>query len=153
VGGREGGSGDRCGGRFQLRLEVIRSHIAAACALEKQSSSVFEIADIVRSALAFPVDYIAFRNRGAYEIVLDLCINNKSGEAQAIPIFEPTVEAEDAGLCFAAQTDGSNLTIPWAAAAVFELPTALHDLTAAVRYPRRTFEYCRMAAEARSAAL
>jgi len=34
------------------------------------------------------------------------------------------------------------------AGAVFEFPTALHDLTAASRYPRRTFEYCRMAVEA-----
>jgi hypothetical protein len=30
---------------------------------------------------------------------------------------------------------------------VSELPTALHDLTQAMRYPRRTFDYCRMAAE------
>jgi hypothetical protein len=134
-------------GRFRLRLEVIRSHIVAVCALEKGTSSVFEIADVVRSALAFPVDYIAFQNRGAYEIVLDLCLNNQTGEAQAIPISEPTFEAEDAGLSFDAKADKSNLTIPWEAATVFELPTALHDLTAAVRYPRRTFEYCRMAAE------
>jgi hypothetical protein len=127
---------------------VIRSHIVAVCALEKGSPSVFEIADVVRSALAFPVDYIAFQNRGAYEVVLDLCINNQTGEVLAVPIFEPTFETEDAGLCFDAQADKSNLKIPWAAAAVPELPTALHDLTAAVRYPRRTFEYCRMAVEA-----
>jgi hypothetical protein len=136
------------GGRFQLRLEVIRSHIAAVCALEKGGPSVFEIADVVRSALAFPVDYIAFQNRGAYEIVLDLCRNNQTGEVWVIPIFEPTFEAEDAGLCFDARADNSKITIPWAAAAVPELPTALHDLTTAVRYPRRTFEHCRMAAEA-----
>jgi hypothetical protein len=37
--------------------------------------------------------------------------------------------------------------MPSVAAAVPEFPTALHDLTAAVRYPRRTFEYCRMAVE------
>jgi hypothetical protein len=135
------------GGRFQLRLEVIRSHIAVVCALEKASPSIFEIADTVRSALAFPVDYVAFQNRGAYEIVLDLCVNNQSSEAFAIPIFEPTFETEDASLCFNAHADKANLTIPWTAAAVPELPTALHDLTAAVRYPRRTFEYCRMAAE------
>jgi hypothetical protein len=127
---------------------VIRSHISAVCALEKGSSSVFEVADVVRSALAFPVDYIAFENRGAYEIVLDLCINNQTGEASAIPIFEPTFDANDAGLSFDAQADKSNLMIPWAAATVPEFPTALHDLTAAVRYPRRTFEHCRMAAEA-----
>ena len=46
-----------------------------------------------------------------------------------------------------AHADKSKIALPWAAAAVPELPTALHDLTAAVRYPRRTFEYCRMAAE------
>jgi hypothetical protein len=136
-------------GRVQLRkLQVIRSHIVAVCALEKDNPSVYEIADIVRSALWFPIDYIAFLNRGAYEIVLDLCLNNQTGEVWPIPIDEPTFEAEDLGLCFDAQADKSNIPIPWAAAAVYELPTALHDLTAAVRYPRRTFEYCRMAAEA-----
>jgi hypothetical protein len=135
-------------GRFRLRLEVTRSHIVAVVALEKGSPTVFEIADVVRSALAFPLDYIAFQNRGAYEIVLDLHLNNQTGEAQPIPVFEPTFQAKDTGLSFDAQSDKSNIAIPWAAASVFELPTALHDLTAAVRYPRRTFEYCRMAAEA-----
>ena len=101
----------------------------------------------MRSALWFPVDYIAFQNRGAYEIVLDLCLNNQTGEVWPIPIDEPTFEAEDPGLCFDAQADTSRIPIPWATAAVYEFPTALHDLTSAVRYPRRTFEYCRMAAE------
>ena len=134
-------------GRFQVRLQVMRSHIVAVVVTE-ESPSVFQIADVVRNALWFPVDYIAFQNRGAYDIVLDLCLNNQTGEAQPIPVFEPTFEAEDAGLCFDARADKSNISMPWAAAAVPELPTALHDLTAAVRYPRRTFEYCRMAAEA-----
>jgi hypothetical protein len=127
---------------------VIRSHISVLCAVENGSPSVFQITDVVRGALAFPIDYIAFQNRGAYEVVLDLYIDNQTGEALPIPIFEPTFEAEDPGLCFDAQADKSNLPIPRAAAAVPEFPTALHDLTAAVRYPRRTFEYCRMAAEA-----
>lgn len=136
------------GGRFQLRLEVLQSHITAVCAVEKSNASIFEIADFVRSALAFPVDYIAVQNRGAYEIVLDLCINNQTGVASTVPIFEPTFEVEEPGLSFDAWADKSNLTIPWAAATVPELPTALHDLTSAVQYPRRTFEHCRMAAEA-----
>jgi hypothetical protein len=136
------------GGRFRLRLEVIRSHVVALCRTEKTNPSIFEIADVVRTALAFPIDYIAFQNRGAYETVLDLCINDQTGEVSAIPIFEPTFEAKDVGLCFDAEaTKSSNLVIPWPAAATPELPTALHDLTSAVRYPRRTFEYCRMAAE------
>jgi hypothetical protein len=135
-------------GRFRLRLEVTRSHIVATVMLEKGSPTVFEIADVVRSALWFPIDYIAFKNRGAYEIMLDLCLDNQTGEAQPIPVFEPTFVDKDDGLCFDAQSDKSNIAIPWKAAAVPELPTALHDLTAAVRYPRRTFEYCRMAAEA-----
>lgn len=143
-----GAQGMGAGGRFKLRFEVIRSHIAALCALENDNPSVFEIADVVRSTLAFPVDYIAFQNRGAYEIVLDLCINNQTGETNTIPIFEPTFDSKNAGLCFDAQADKSKLTIPWAAAEEPALPTALHDLTAAVRYPRRTFEYCRMAVEA-----
>ena len=134
-------------GRVRLRFEVIQSHIAAVCAMEKDNASVFEIADIVRSALAFPVDYIAFQNRGAYEIVLDLCINNKSGEACTIPIFEPIFEFKDPGLCFDAHGNKSNIVIPYAAGGTPELVTALHDLTSAVQYPRRTFEHCRMAVE------
>lgn len=134
------------GGRFRLRLEVVQSHVVALCAIERNDVTVFEIADVVRSALAFPVDYIAFQNRGAYEIVLDVCVNNRSGEVLTIPIFEPTFTVADAGLCFDAPGDYSNIIIP-TAAAVPELATALHDLTAAVRYPRRTFEYCRMAVE------
>jgi hypothetical protein len=126
---------------------VVRSHIVVTCAFERGNPSIFEIVDSARSVLAFPVDYIAFQNRGAYEIVLDLCINIRTGEVAAIPIFEPTFETVDASLCFNALDDKSNLRMPWAAGDVPELATALHDLTSAVRYPRRTFEYCRMAAE------
>ena len=101
-------------GRFQLTLTVIQSHIAARCALEKGSSTIFEIADVVRSALSF----------------LDLCINNQNGEASTIPVFEPIFDPifhiVDAGYCFDVQGDKSNLTMPWAAAAVPEFPTALH---------------------------
>jgi hypothetical protein len=132
------------GGRFTLRLQVTRSHFAAVCMIEKVDPSVFEIADVVRSALAFPLDYIAFLNRGAYDVVLDLCIDNETGQVSPIPIAEPTFE----GLCFDPNLGNSNVSIPWAAAAVFQLPTALHDLTGAVRYPRRTFEQCWMAVEA-----
>jgi hypothetical protein len=139
--------GTSAGGRFRLTLEVIQSHVVALCAIERNDTTVFEIADAVRTALAFPVDYIAFKNRGAYEIVLDICVNNRSGEVLAIPIFEPTFAALDAGHCFDPMGDNSNILIPYKAATVPELPTALHDLTAAVRYPRRTFEYCRMAVE------
>jgi hypothetical protein len=83
-----------------------------------------------------------------WDTVLDLCLNNQTGDVLAIPVNEPTFEAEDAGLCFNAQADKSKIPIPWEAAAVPEFPTALHDLTDAVRYPRRTFEYCRMGVEA-----
>jgi hypothetical protein len=134
-------------GKVMLRVEVIQSQIVAVCAAEKGPLSVFEIADAVRSTLAFPVDYIAFQNRAAYEIVLDVCINNQTGAAQAIPVFEPTFEVEDAGLCFDFRVDKSHLIIPYEAGSEPAFATALHDLTSAVRYPRRTFEYCRMAAE------
>jgi hypothetical protein len=135
------------GGRSSVRLQVIQSHISAVCAFESGNPSVFEIADLVRTAVAFSVDYIAFHGRGAYEVVLDLCIDNKTGETQTIPIFEPTFETADPGLVFSAKRDRWEVEIPLAQAQVFQFPTALHDLTAAVRYPRRTFEYCRMAAE------
>jgi hypothetical protein len=133
------------GGRFRLRLEVAQSHVVALCVTERDDLTVFEIADVVRSALAFPVDYIAFQNRGAYEIVLDVCINNRSGEVRTIPIFEPTFDVADAGLCFNPSAENSSILMPTAVAV--PLATALHDLTAADRYPRRTFEYCRMAVE------
>jgi hypothetical protein len=139
--------GVSAGGRFRLKLEVIRSHVVALCEIEQTAATVFEIAEVVRTALAFPIDYIAFQNRGAYEIVLDVCVDNRSGEFLTIPIFEPTFAVADAGLCFDALSNKANVTIPWTAGSVPELPTALHDLTAAVRYPRRTFEYCRMAVE------
>lgn len=135
-------------GRCHIRVQVIKSLIMARCTLEKDNPSVFEIADIVRSTVTAPIDYIAFRNRGAYEIVLDLCINNQTGEAEPIPIFEPTFRNSDnAGLCFDAHPDTQKLAIPWASFDVPEFRTALHDLTAAIRYPPRTFEYCRMAVE------
>jgi hypothetical protein len=138
--------GVSAGGRFRLRLEVTQSHVVALCATERHDVSVFEMADVVRSALAFPVDYIAFQNKGAYESVLDVCIDNRSGEVRTIPIFEPIFNVADAGLCFNPIGENSNILLPMAVA-VPELATALHDLTAAVRYPRRTFEYCRMAVE------
>lgn len=117
-------------GRYQIRkMQVIRSHIVAVCAVEKDNPSVYEIADIVRTALWFPVDYIAFQNRAAYEIVLDLCLNNRTGEASAIPVDEPTFEAEGTGLCFDARADKLDIPIPWAAGEVAEFRTALHDLT------------------------
>ena len=81
-------------GRVQLRkMQVIRSHIVAVCALEKHDPSVGELADIVRTALWFPIDYIAYQNQGAYEMVLDLCLNNQTGDVLAIPINETTFEA------------------------------------------------------------
>ncbi len=134
-------------GRYSARLQTIASHISAVCAFENGNPSVFEIADLARTAVAFSVDYIAFQNRGAYEVVLDLCINNRTGETQTIPIFEPTFEIADPGLVFKAKGDRCEVEMPLAQAGVFQFPTALHDLTSAARYPRRTFEYCRMAAE------
>jgi hypothetical protein len=137
------------GGRHRVKIHVTKSHILAVCWSERADVSVYEIAGAVRSGLAFPVDYIAYQNRGAYEIVLDLCMNTQGGQPSPIPIAEPTFEGDDAGLCFDTQSDKTNIPIPWEEAGrVPELPTALHDLTSAVRYPRRTFEYCRMAVEA-----
>jgi hypothetical protein len=134
-------------GRSSLDLRVTRSLIAVACVIEHAEASVLEVADIVRSALAFPVDYIAFVNRGAYETVLDLCLNHRTGEAVPIPIGEPTFDDDLTGLCFNPAADKSNILIPLAAGGVPEFATALHDLTDAARYPRRTFERCWMAIE------
>lgn len=136
-------------GRVEIDIQVSRSHVVANCAVEKTDPSILELADIVRTTLAFPIDYIAVRNRGAYELVLDVCIRNETGEAQPIPVAEPLFDGSGDGLCFDTSAESSSLLIPYEAASRGpELPTALHDLTEAVRYPRRTFEYCRMAVEA-----
>lgn len=145
--GRVNSQGRSAGGRFRLVLQVTRSHLVAVCAIEKPTPSISEISDIVRNAAAFPVDYLAFLNRGAYEVVLDLCLNNETSEAWAIPVTEPFFAGSADGLSFDPKMDTSHVEVPWAAGAVPEFPTALHDLTEAIRYPRRTFEYCRMAVE------
>jgi hypothetical protein len=94
-------------GRFKLRLEVSMSLIAAKCIVEKAKPSVFEIADIVRTAAAFPVDYIAFQNRAAYTTVLDLCVNDQTGATFPIPVYEPIFESQETGLCFDIRTEKS----------------------------------------------
>ena len=139
--------GISAGGRFKLRLESAASLIAAKCIVEKTDASVFEIAEIVRTAAAFPVDYIAFQNRAAYVTVLDLCTNDYTGATFPIPVYEPIFEAQEVGICFDTGSDKSKIAMPWKEASVVEFPTALHDLTQAIEYPRRTFEYCRMAIE------
>ena len=135
------------GGRYAFKAQVIQSHICVFCAIERNDPSLFQIADAVRSILAFPIDWIAFQNRGAYEIILDLAINNQTDEISTIPIFEPIFDTDKSGLSFDASVDNHNVIIPFDAAKVPELPTAVHDLTSAVRYPRRAFEHCRMAVE------
>lgn len=134
-------------GRFLLRLEASMSLLAAKCVVEKADATVFEMADIVRTAAAFPVDYIAFQNRAGYSMVLDLCINDSTAVMIPIPVYEPIFEHPQEGSCFDAASDKSEIPMPWREADVVEFPTALHDLTQAIEYPRRTFEYCRMAIE------
>lgn len=141
-------AGVGAGGRFKARLQITDSLVGAIGQFENGNASIFEIADCIRSGLAFPVDYIAFRNRAAYEIVLDLCINGSTGMAESIPVFDPIFETKAEGVSFEATVGPWEGEIPWAQADVVELPTALHDLTSAIQYPRRTFEYCRMAVEA-----
>ena len=123
------------------------SLVAAKCIVEKADASFFEIAEIVQTAAAFPVDYIAFQNRAAYITVLDLCINDQTGATFPIPVYEPIFERQEVGLCFDPRSDKSSISMPWKEAGVVEFPTALHDLAQAIEYPRRTFEYCRMAIE------
>jgi len=135
------------GGRFRLRLQVQMSLLSATCQCEKTDTSIFEIAEMVEGAATFPVDYIAFRNRAAYVTILDQCINIQTGVSSLIPVYEPLFEPADVGLCFDVQADRSMIFMPWKEASVFEFPTALHDLAQAIEYPRRTFEYCRMAVE------
>jgi hypothetical protein len=120
------------GGRCLIEYQVIKSHLLAKCAVEKSDPSLFEIVDIVRSAIAAPIDYIAFRNRGAYEIVLDLCVNNQTGAVDTVPIFEPIFDrADKSGLCFDADT--SKILIPQSCISKPEFKIAVHDLTAAIR--------------------
>jgi hypothetical protein len=136
-------------GRVETDLQVDRGHAVVNCTVEQPDPSVSELADIARSALTFPIDYLAVRNRAAYELVLDLCIKHTTGQSWPIPVAEPIFDQEREGLCFDPRTDNAPIAIPFEAASLGpELPTALHDLTEAVRYPRRTFEHCRMAVEA-----
>lgn len=103
-------------GRWQLNLQVVRSQAVAVCKCENRGASIFEIADIVRSALSFPVDYIAFQNRGAYELVLDLCVNHETGETTTVPVNEPILESKRPNFLFDATANESEITIPFAAA-------------------------------------
>ena len=132
------------GGRFQLILEAKHSHLIARLLTETKDVSYHEVVDVVRSTASFPVNYIAFMNRGAYEVVVDLCINESTGENATLPIFEPIFDVQDPGLCFKAGLE--TFPIPYAAGN-YQLATALQDLTQATRQPRRTFENCRMAVE------
>jgi hypothetical protein len=125
----------------------VDSEIRAECAIENQNPSIFEIADIVRSVLACPVDFIAFQNRGAYEVILDLCVDEKTGKQYDIPVFEPFFDGSQDGLCFDRDAAKIGLNFPHKAASVPQVATALNDLNNAIRYPRRTFEHCRMAIE------
>jgi hypothetical protein len=43
------------GGTLRLKIDVTRSHILAACWSENGSANILEIADAVRTVLAFPV--------------------------------------------------------------------------------------------------
>ena len=131
-------------GRISVDLEVQASHLIARIASEKAELSVFELVEITRTHASFPVNYIAFMNRGAYEVVIDVATNDRTGKNETLPIFDPIFDIEDTGRCFkAGQTE---FEIPYAAAN-YQLVTALQDLTQAIRQPRRTFEHCRMAIE------
>jgi hypothetical protein len=132
---------------MRLKLFISDSEIRAECSIENPDASIFEIADIVRSAAWCPVDHLAFLNRGAYDIVLDTCVDERTGKSIDIPIFEPLFDKLPEGMCFDPGAIGKNPTFPHRAGSVPPAATAFHDITSAIRYPRRTFEYCRMAFE------
>jgi hypothetical protein len=136
------------GGKVVMTAEVVSSLICARCAFETASPSVFEIASMVRAALSFPVDYVAYANRGAYEIILDLCIEEATNVSSTIPIFEPTFVDHDHTCAFDPAEAKGGVDVPYDAANTTEFVTALHDLTSAVKHPGRTFEHCRMGMEA-----
>jgi len=74
-------------------LQAQQSHLSAIVVTEKNVSLV-ETVEIVRQAASFPVNYIAFMNPGACEVVLDVCVNSASGESWILPIFEPLLMSE-----------------------------------------------------------
>ncbi|MGE0747855.1 MAG: hypothetical protein AB7K86_21530 [Rhodospirillales bacterium] len=135
------------GGRQRIICQIDRSIIIAKCSFENQSPSVFQISDTIKSVLLFPVDFISYYNQASYEIILDVCINDQSGDSDIIPAYEPIFTETIPGFSFNALADTSRLEIPWSAGGVPQVATALHDITSALRYPRRTFEHCRMAVE------
>ena len=134
-------------GRALLRIHIASSHISVKCLVERADSSVFQISDMVKNALASMVDYISFMNRGYYDVILDTCISDASGEANLIPISEPIFEPPRLGslFSFGRRHDGG---VPLGTINNESLATALHDLSQAARYTPRTMEYCRMALEA-----
>jgi len=125
-------------------LQIADSHISCSCQCERELS-VFELSDIVRNLIFFPTDYIAFVNRAQYEVVLDTYHEISTNTIDLIPVFEPFLDPPPEGYLF---TPGEvPFDIPFASANN-ALMTALHDLGQALRFPRRTMEYCRMSVEA-----
>ncbi|MBI5319335.1 hypothetical protein [Bradyrhizobium sp.] len=133
-------------GRFQVEISADNSELLAYVVSDRSNLSLFELIDIVRTTASFPVNYIAFKNRGVYEIVLDRCTNDSTGEELDLPIFEPLFDSLDPGLCFTPADGMKPFSIPYEHAN-HQLVTAVQDLTHAIRQPRRTFEHCRMAVE------
>jgi hypothetical protein len=134
-------------GRVRITFSVNNSEIAAKCAIECPNPSIFEIADLVRTALATPVYHLAFLNRGAYDVVLDTCLDDRTGKLVDVPIFEPLFGELQEGMSFDPGEINSGPIFPYKAASSPEVSTALGDLRNAIQTPRRTFEHCRMAIE------
>lgn len=133
--------------RAMLRIHVVNSHITMKCFVDVTDLTVFQLSDMAKNALAGMLDYISFMNRGYYDIILDTCIDDATGETAAIPIFEPIFEPLRTGALFSPSERFSG-NMPMAAVSSDAFATALHDLSQAARYTPRTMEYCRMALEA-----
>lgn len=129
--------------RFTSDLKIVDGFISCICKVDEPISP-FQLSDIVRNLAFFPTDYIAFLHRSYYDIILDTCRNEATGEVISFSVHEPFFEPTLDGFLF--KPGEVNQDIPWFTTNEC-LITALHDLSQSLRYPRRTNEYCRMAVE------
>lgn len=141
-------SGDGSSSVGSVEFEVLRGHLVAIVRLNGGSPSIFELSSMVKSAMSQIVDFIAFRNRASYQVVLDTCLNNETGKSEAVPVFEPIFDGgeTDHHTFIGTGKDGEPVELPLIPSP--QLSAALHDLTQAVRHVHRTPTYCGLAVEA-----
>lgn len=127
-----------------VSFTLLRSYILSNVESVKDLN-VYQISDIVESAIRPFVDRIAFFNKCYYNIVLDTIVNLDTRRVDLIPVSEPFLSKDVDGFLFKKFKPPFGID---GAVSNAQFCTALHDLSQAVRFSQRTFEYCQMALEA-----